>query len=49
VLLLLSAIAAAVPLLFVFVFCGEWADGGRKKKKGEELSIYLPGCFSDNI
>jgi hypothetical protein len=48
VLLLLSAIAAAaVPLLFVF--CGEWAEGGRKKKKGEELSIYLPGCFSDNI
>jgi hypothetical protein len=46
VLLLLSAIAAAVPLLFVFVFCGEWAEGGGAKEKEGRRTFYLsPGMF----
>jgi hypothetical protein len=45
VLLLLSAIAAAaVPLLFVF--CGEWAEGGGAKEKEGRRTFYLsPGMF----
>lgn len=45
-LLLLSAIAAAVPLLFVFVFCGEWAEGGGVKEEEGRRTFYLsPGMF----